>query len=451
MKKYSVIVLTLLLAGMVCGLLSCGSGGDPTAGIQSARPGDKVVAKVGKTVITDSQVAEKEKMFKFGEQKRSKVIDDLVTSRLLFLGAIKDKLDQDPDIKARIQEQVERILGQIYMNNKLTTMGKTDRELEDYYNAHKDDFRMPNQASLSHIVVATPEKAKQILDEIKAGTKTFEAAAQEYSDDKVSGKNGGRLGSVTEGGFLPTIGEAPEISKAVFEATTGAILGPFLTKMGYHLIRVDSIEKNRTEEFDKVKRQIIDTLLVSDKEIQEYYDKYKDERFKKKAFVKVKHIQLSTQADADKVLARLKKGEKFEDLAGKLSQDKYSATAGGDLGILYENGYIPRIGMDKTILDALFALNPGEISGVLPSKNGFHIFQVYEKSPEQYHDLAMVKRNIINILASQKRVEQRKTLMDQLEKDFKVERLEPPESPAKPAEAPIKPADVPAKPAESTP
>jgi peptidyl-prolyl cis-trans isomerase C len=426
--------ISLVLLGVMLSVAACNQAADPTAAIQSAREGDKVIARVGKTVITESQVAEKEKMFKFGDQKRSKMVDDLVSSRLLYLGAIKDKLNQDPEIQARLQEQTERILGQLYMNQKVASMGKSDKELEEYYNSHKEEFKVMPQAAISHIQVSTDQRAKDILADISSSKKTFEAAAQEYSEDKSSSNNGGRIGQVSQGNFIPVLGESPEINKAIFEGTQGAVLGPFQTKSGFHLIRIDTLEKDRYEDFDKVKRQILDSVLVSDQDIQEYYDKFKDERFKKKAFIKARHIQTKTQAEAETVLAKLKKGEKFEDLVQKLSQDKMTVANGGDLGVIYENGYLPRIGMEKPIIDALFQLNAGDFSQALQSKNGWHIFNVYEKTPEQYHDLASVRKNIISIIASQKRVDQRKVLMDQLEKEFKVQRFD-----ATDAAAPAKP------------
>ncbi len=94
-------------------------------------------------------------------------------------------------------------------------------------------------------------------------------------------------------------------------------------------------------------------------------------------------ILLATQADANTVLAQLKAGKKFADLAKQYSKDETSRDNGGELG------WFPR-GMWPPEFEAVaFQLQPGQTSDVVSTALGFHIIQVLghesarELSPDQ--------------------------------------------------------------------
>lgn len=75
------------------------------------------------------------------------------------------------------------------------------------------------------------------------------------------------------------------------------------------------------------------------------------------------------RAQIDAVRARLRKGEKFADLAAEVSQGP-EASRGGDMGVR------PASGWPEIFLKAARNLQPGQISGVIRSPAGFHILQV---------------------------------------------------------------------------
>lgn len=82
------------------------------------------------------------------------------------------------------------------------------------------------------------------------------------------------------------------------------------------------------------------------------------------------------RAQADKLLAELKAGANFEELAKAHSADPGSAAKGGDLG------FFPKGRMVKPFEDALNALQkPGDLSGVVQSNFGFHIIRLEERKP----------------------------------------------------------------------
>lgn len=82
------------------------------------------------------------------------------------------------------------------------------------------------------------------------------------------------------------------------------------------------------------------------------------------------------RAQAEKLLADLKAGANFEELAKANSADPGSAAKGGDLGLF------PKGRMVKPFEDALDALQkPGDLSGVVQSSFGYHIIRLEERQP----------------------------------------------------------------------
>jgi peptidyl-prolyl cis-trans isomerase D len=80
--------------------------------------------------------------------------------------------------------------------------------------------------------------------------------------------------------------------------------------------------------------------------------------------------EAAARAEADKLLAQVRGGTPFADVARKSSQDPVSAAEGGDLG------FFGRGVMDKAFEDATFALKPGEVSELVRSAFGYHIIRL---------------------------------------------------------------------------
>ncbi len=138
---------------------------------------------------------------------------------------------------------------------------------------------------------------------------------------------------------------------------------------------------------------------VSDKEIEEYYEQDMEQFFEPEQ-VKAKHILLIVKKDASEkevaetrkkaldILDQLNKGEKFETLAKKYSEDPSSAEKGGDLG------YFKKGQMVKPFEETAFSLKPGETSSPVRTQFGFHIIQVEDKKQARTKPLEEVKSEI---------------------------------------------------------
>ncbi len=142
----------------------------------------------------------------------------------------------------------------------------THDELQSYYNQHRDQYRVPEQAKVSHILIKTPlpgpdgkvdekgvaeaqRRAEDILKQLKAGAK-FEDLAKKYSEDPGSAKEGGSLGWIGKGRTVA------EFEKAAFSQPIGQIGDLVKSSYGFHIIRVDARQDAHMKTLDEVKDQI---------------------------------------------------------------------------------------------------------------------------------------------------------------------------------------------------
>jgi peptidyl-prolyl cis-trans isomerase C len=124
-------------------------------------------------------------------------------------------------------------------------------------------------------------------------------------------------------------------------------------------------------------------ITVSDAEVHDFYMGNTD-KFSSPEQARARHILVAVdekaddktrqaaKAKADDLLAQLKGGASFEDLAKK-SSDCPSASQGGDLGFFGHGQMVPEFD------SAAFALKVGELSGVVQTKFGYHIIKLEEK------------------------------------------------------------------------
>jgi parvulin-like peptidyl-prolyl isomerase len=91
--------------------------------------------------------------------------------------------------------------------------------------------------------------------------------------------------------------------------------------------------------------------------------------------VHVRHILLSEESQAQKVLRELEEGANFIATARRYSEDEATRQEGGDLG------FLPKGVMPPAFEEAAFSLEPGETSDVIHTGSGLHIIQVVETDP----------------------------------------------------------------------
>ncbi|MGI9150731.1 MAG: foldase protein PrsA [Limnohabitans sp.] len=136
------------------------------------------------------------------------------------------------------------------------------------------------------------------------------------------------------------------------------------------------------------------TNAVTDADVQAEYDKFVAANGGKE--YRARHILVETKEQAEAILASLKKGGKFEDIAKKQSKDPGSGANGGDLDWAAAGNYV------KEFSDAMVALNKGQVSGPVQSQFGFHIIRLDDVREAQLPSLDDVKPQIAQQLQQQR-------------------------------------------------
>ena len=132
---------------------------------------------------------------------------------------------------------------------------------------------------------------------------------------------------------------------------------------------------------------------VTDEVIKAEYEKVKGQMGSKE--YKARHILVEKEAEAKDIVAKIKKGEKFEELA-KASKDPGSKDKGGDLDWNTPASYV------KEFSDALTKLEKGKYTEVpVKSQFGFHVIQLDDVRDVKFPGLDEVKAGLQQRLQQQ--------------------------------------------------
>jgi peptidyl-prolyl cis-trans isomerase D len=141
----------------------------------------------------------------------------------------------------------------------------SDRDLQTYYDQHRDEYRVAEQVKASHILIKTPlpepgakedekavadarAKAEGVLKEVKAGG-DFAKLAEKYSEDTTA-KSGGDLGWIGRGRTVP------EFEKVAFSLNKGQTSDLVKSSYGFHIIRVEDKQVAHLKALAEVKGEI---------------------------------------------------------------------------------------------------------------------------------------------------------------------------------------------------
>ena len=169
-----------------------------------------------------------------------------------------------------------------------------------------------------------------------------------------------------------------ELNQAISEIKKDYPGEGFGEKLGLKGITLEEW-KGRLEEKLLAEKMIRHALYyrgeIDEKEAVQYYENHLS-KFQISEKVRARQIVVTSEEEAIQLLNQLKKGENFEKLAMKKSLGP-EKVEGGDLGY-FSKGERP------TEFEQVFSLEAGEISGVIRSPYGYHIFKLDEKiAPRQ--------------------------------------------------------------------
>src|SRR5437762_747954 len=227
--------------------------------------------------------------------------------------------------------------------------------------------------------------------------------AQEYRrrNDKV------KLAVVTFNAdtFRPDVTVPDTDVTTYFEAHKADFKIPEKRKVKYALVDVESL---RTK------------INVPSADVERFYNE-NSEQYSTPDQVRASHILLKTEgkddaavkAKAEEILKQAKSGADFAELAKKHSEDESNAKNGGDLDFFGRGRMVPEFDQ------AVFAMEPGQMSDLVKTEYGYHIIKLTDKKVGGTKKLDEVRQQITEQLAFDRAQTQAATLAETLEKQIK--------------------------------
>jgi peptidyl-prolyl cis-trans isomerase D len=248
----------------------------------------------------------------------------------------------------------------------------TPDDLQRYYNDHQDEYRVPEQVQVRHILIKTPppgpdgkvdpkaveaakQKAEDILKQLHAGA-DFAKLAEKDSQDTASAKNGGSLGWVQRGQTVQ------EFEKAAFSLPKGSTSGIVQTSYGFHIIHVDDKQEAHLKPLSEVAAQIT-PLIAQDKAAQ------------------------AAQNLAD----RVQSAARSEGMEKAAAQNSLQVTT---TDFVSRNDALPGLGQSPEFMDAIFSASANQPPDMTNLRQGYVVYRVTAVKPPQTPSFEQVRSRV---------------------------------------------------------
>jgi peptidyl-prolyl cis-trans isomerase C len=197
------------------------------------------------------------------------VIDQLITQKALVAAARTQKLQDQPEVQARIRRAEEQELQQALLRQELAPR-LTDEALRARYARDVAGKAGEEEVHARHILVASEADAKKVEAEVRKPGADFAAIARTRSTGPGSDQ-GGDLG------FFKKADMVPEFAEAAFAMKPGEISQPVRSPFGWHVIKVeerrtaeapsfdDSLETLRQAAFDETVQDTVNRVRTTAK------------------------------------------------------------------------------------------------------------------------------------------------------------------------------------------
>ncbi len=371
----------------------------------STKPRSYNLSKQDMQVLFQEMVPpDKQQEIATNPEEKKKLIDQVKKLLAVAQAADEEGYSQRPEVSEQIKFRTEQHLNQAY-RKKHPEMTISDDQINAYYQSHPNDFEnflQSNPQLQQQAQGAQRDQFRKRYGEFKV---VADLARKENLDDE----------SLTKLGILLD--------------SSQILQNAYLSELG----------KNADS-------------LMSDQEIEQYYNEHKDE-FEE---VRVRHVLVSTQppppaagAPGDKdggkdkpapkqltkeearqkaqaILERARKGEDFAKLAKENSDDPGSKDKGGEYDFFTRGRMVPEF---DTVA---FALKPGEISDVFETPFGYHIIKLEDRRSGPPPSDPQVRQQITDKMKEQKL----KDRIDEIARDSKIVVPEDFDTTVKPAELP---------------
>jgi len=160
-------------------------------------------------------------------------------------------------------------------------------------------------------------------------------------------------------------------------------------------------------------KTVSEPAQLREAELKEYYEKNKS-KFKQPEAIRLRLISTKDEKKARDILAKLKDGDDFGELAYNLSEDDYRVK-GGDIGYVHKGRMLPEIE------EAASKLKVGELSEPIKADNRWYIIKLEDKKPAHQISFEEAKEKLKRELEADRAAELKKKWVDGLKAKAKIE------------------------------
>jgi len=187
------------------------------------------------------------------------------------------------------------------------------------------------------------------------------------------------------------LAEKPEAKKLINQLTRGALSQLLMNK------------------------ELASKINITETDVQTYYTANK-EKFIEPATAGISHILLEDQQQASELIGRIKDGEDFGELAKQFSKDESTKEKAGRIETEVQAGsQIPGIGTYEELNKKIFAVEaPKVLDEPFKTEKGWEIVKVETLTPQRQKTLDEVGRQVMSMLANQKRQDVQSSYLQQM-------------------------------------
>jgi parvulin-like peptidyl-prolyl isomerase len=178
------------------------------------------------------------------------VLDDIILQRLIYANAVKENVKESDYFKDNYPlTRISILLEEVRSYDIVEKAIPTEHEMKQYYNTHKEKYKLPEEIRGKEIVIESDSLAQFLLDTLMKNIEAFDSLAREYST-VTSRSMGGNMGVVYRD-------KKPKpVEDVLFHAELNTLTDiiPFDDKFGIYI--VTQYKPERYREYDAVKSQI---------------------------------------------------------------------------------------------------------------------------------------------------------------------------------------------------
>ena len=216
---------------------------------------DPVIARVNGQVLhrSDLELQLRGAPAQIQQQPLDKVypvlLNNMVNAELLEQAARKAKIDQNTQVKEELAAAQTQILVNAYVASVARSQ-ITEAKLRQAYDQYAKTAPQTEEVHARHILVASEQEAKDIIDQLKKGA-DFATLAKDKTTDPSGKSNGGDLGYFTKQDMVP------EFANAAFAMKPGDFSQtPVHTQFGWHVIKVEDKRAGKAGTYEQVAPEI---------------------------------------------------------------------------------------------------------------------------------------------------------------------------------------------------